>query len=146
MRMIIRIALVLVIATGAALADEVKAKQFFAAGAKAYAAQDFKNAAVYFEDAYAALPMPEIAFSAAQAHRRQYRVDDDPDHVHRAIELYRAYLAKVKTGGRVGDAADNLAEMERERERLGSKGKLRAEATVERTRCSSATATARRSP
>ena len=54
--MIVRIVLAIVVASGVAFADdEVKAKQFFAAGAKAYAAQDFNNAALYFEDAYAAL-------------------------------------------------------------------------------------------
>ena len=66
---------------------------------------------------------PEIAFSAAQAYRRLYRVDPDPHFVHRAIELYRAYLARVTTGGRVGDAADNLAEMERELDKLKIAGK-----------------------
>jgi hypothetical protein len=40
------------------------------------------------------------------------------------VELYRAYLQQVKTGGRVGDAADNLAEMERELDKLRTSGAL----------------------
>ena len=51
--------------------------------------QDFAAAATDFEQAYKALPLPEIAFSAAQAYRRQYQVDAKPSHVARAIELYR---------------------------------------------------------
>ena len=68
------------------------------------------------------LPLPEIAFSAAQAYRRLYRVDGQPGHVARAVELYKVYLAQVKTGGRVGDAADSLGELERELERLRARG------------------------
>ncbi|MGE0396244.1 MAG: hypothetical protein AB7T06_05960 [Kofleriaceae bacterium] len=94
------------------------AERYFRAGAKAYAAQNFLAAAQNFDEAYKAAPMPEIAFSAAQAYRRLYRVEPRPEHVRRAVELYKAYLAVVKKGGRVGDAADNLAEMERELERV----------------------------
>lgn len=115
-----RIALVLaaVLAVSVAHAeDRTTAERYFRAGAKAYAAQNFLAAAQNFDEAYKAAPMPEIAFSGAQAYRRLYRVDPRPEHVRRAVELYRAYLAVVKKGGRVGDAADNLAEMERELER-----------------------------
>lgn len=98
--------------------DRKAAERYFRAGAKAYAAQNFLAAAQNFDEAYKAAPMPEIAFSAAQAYRRLYRVEPRPEHVKRAVELYRAYLSVVKKGGRVGDAADNLAEMERELERV----------------------------
>jgi hypothetical protein len=103
--------------------DRAAAERYFRAGAKAYAAQSFAAAAADFDEAFANLPVPEIAFSAAQAYRRLYRVDPDPHFVHRAIELYRAYLARVTTGGRVGDASDNLAEMERELDKLKAAGK-----------------------
>ena len=43
--------------------------------ARAYAAQNFEAAAADFYEAYKALAMPEIAFSAAQAYRRLYRID-----------------------------------------------------------------------
>lgn len=119
---------------GLAIADEKAAKQYFEAGAKAYAAQNFAAAAANFDEAYKELPMPEIAFSAAQAYRRLYRVDADPKHVRRAVELYQAYLAKVKIGGRVGDASDNLGEMQRELDKLGGAGRIKVEPAAERTR------------
>jgi len=114
-----RIALLACLLVATAHADNKKAAEsYFRAGAKAYAAQNFLAAAQNFDEAYKAAPMPEIAFSAAQAYRRLYRVEPRPEHVRRAVELYKAYLAVVKKGGRVGDAADNLAEMERELERV----------------------------
>ena len=79
-------------------------------------------AARNFDEAYKALPMPEIAFSAAQAYRRLYRVEPKPEYVRAPIELYKLYLDDVKTGGRVGDAADNLAEMEHELDKLEAAG------------------------
>lgn len=102
--------------------DRNAAERYFRAGAKAYAAQNFAAAATNFDEAYKSLPMPEIAFSAAQAYRRLYQVEAKPQHVRRAVELYQTYLREVKTGGRVGDAADNLAEMKRELDRLEAAG------------------------
>jgi hypothetical protein len=109
---------------GTAIADDSRAtaERYFRAGAKAYAAQSFAAAAADFDEAYTALPLPEIAFSGAQAYRRLYRVEPRPEYVRRAVELYRVYLAKVKTGGRVGDAADSLGELERELDKLKAKG------------------------
>ncbi|HEY5926166.1 MAG TPA: PEGA domain-containing protein [Kofleriaceae bacterium] len=119
----IRILLIIAILTGVAHAGDRKAaERYFRAGAKAYAAQNFHAAAVNFDEAFKALPMPEIAFSAAQAFRRLYQVDPKPEYVRRAVELYQLYLREVKTGGRVGDAADNLAEMKRELAQLEAAG------------------------
>ncbi|HEY1817024.1 MAG TPA: PEGA domain-containing protein [Kofleriaceae bacterium] len=101
-----------------AQADRPTAEKYFRAGAQAYSAQNFAAAAADFDEAYKAMPLPEIAFSAAQAYRRLYRVEPKPEYVQRAVELYRTYLDQVKTGGRVGDAADNLGEMQRELDRL----------------------------
>jgi len=116
-----RLALIAVLlGAGTAAADRATAERYFRAGAKAYAAQNFGAAAQNFDEAYKAEALPEIAFSAAQAYRRLYRVDGQPTYVRRAVELYKAYLAAVKTGGRVGDAADNLAEMQRELDKLGA--------------------------
>ncbi|HEX7701264.1 MAG TPA: hypothetical protein VF403_11090 [Kofleriaceae bacterium] len=94
-------------------ANKEAAERYFRAGSKAYSAQNFSAAAAEFDEAYKAMPLPEIAFSAAQAYRRLYRVDPKPEYVRRAVELYRIYLEQVKTGGRVGDAADSLGELER---------------------------------
>src|SRR5262249_20717210 len=94
------------------------AERYFQIAEKAYKAQNFLAAAETFERAYKTLPLPEIAFSAAQAYRRQFRIDGSVDHVARAIELYRAYLDKIKTGGRVADAADAVAELQHELDKL----------------------------
>jgi hypothetical protein len=114
---------ILVAMLGAARADDrAAAEKYFRAGEKAYSAQSFSTAAAEFEQAYAALALPQIAFSAAQAYRRAYRVEAKAQYVRRAVELYKLYLGQVKVGGRVGDAADNLGEMERELDRLKLNG------------------------
>ena len=129
------IVVLIVLVPSPAFADRTVAEKYFRAGAKAYAAQSYAAAAANFDEAYRALPLPEIAFSAAQAYRKLYRTDRQPQHVRRAVELYRIYLKEVKTGGRVGDAADNLAEMERELERLEARGAAtKPTPVVERTR------------
>jgi hypothetical protein len=117
-----RALLILILLTSVAHADKAKAQQYFHAGAEAFKKQSFAAAAENFELAYKELALPEIAFSAAQAYRREYFIDPKPEYVKRAVDLYRAYLDKVKSGGRVGDAADALAEMERELDRLTAKG------------------------
>jgi hypothetical protein len=130
--MMTRIFLLLVLATGVAHAENKQlAEKYFRAGAKAFAAQNFQAAASNFDEAYKQLPMPEIAFSAAQAFRKLYQVEPRLEHAKRAIELYEFYLANVKTGGRVSDAADNLAEMKRERDKLEAAG-VKASNVVEK--------------
>lgn len=110
--------LVLAMIAGTAAADRKKALGYFRAGEKAYQAQNFEAAAINFYEAYKEMPLPEIAFSAAQAFRRAHRVKANIEYVRRAVELYRFYLDKVTTGGRVGDAADSLGEMKTELEKL----------------------------
>jgi hypothetical protein len=102
--------------------DRKAAERHFRMGEKAYKAQNFSAAAENFEAAYKELPLPEIAFSAAQAFRRQYRVEPRLEYARRAVELYRIYLAKVKTGGKVGVAADSIGEMQREADKLTAAG------------------------
>jgi hypothetical protein len=127
------VAAILLVSAVAHAEDKATAERYFRAGARAYAAQNFEAAATDFEEAYKNYQLPEIAFSAAQAYRRLYRVSPKPEYVTRSIELYRAYLDKVKTGGRVGDAADSLSEMQREADRLGLTNKPKV-VEVERTR------------
>jgi hypothetical protein len=133
-----RVLVIVALIAGLAHADDgdrKSAERAFRAGEKAYKAQNFAAAAANFEEAYKALPLPEIAFSAAQAYRRQYRVEPKLEHARRAVELYRLYLDKVKTGGRVGVAADSIGEMQREVDKLTLAGaKAAREANVERTR------------
>jgi hypothetical protein len=121
----------LLLASTARADDRASAERYFRAGSQAYAAQNFSAAAADFDEAYKAMPLPEIAFSAAQAYRRLFRVDANPDYARRCVELYKLYLERVKTGGRVGDAADSLGEMEREMERANIKPTAAAAAVVE---------------
>ncbi|MBL0221081.1 MAG: PEGA domain-containing protein [Myxococcales bacterium] len=100
-------------------ADRKAALRFFKAGEKAFAAQNFEAAAENLDAAFKELPVPELAFSAAQAYRRAHRVKANVAYVARAVELYTFYLAKVTEGGRVADAADSLGELERELDKLG---------------------------
>jgi hypothetical protein len=92
--------------------EQREAKHYFEAGAAAYAMGDYRAAIQAFAAAYALTPLPAIAFSLAQAERRQYFVSHEPPHLLRAIELFRAYLAAVGTGGRRADATDALAQLE----------------------------------
>ncbi len=125
---------VLLVATTARADDRAAAERLFRAGEKAYQAQNFLAAAQDFDHAFAALPLPEIAFSAGQAYRRQYRVEPKVDYALRAVELYRKYLDKVHIGGRVADAADALAEMQHEVDRLVKAGaKVSPEVAAEST-------------
>jgi hypothetical protein len=95
-----------------ALADRQKAEQLFRAGARAYKAQQFLDAAEQFEAAYKEFDAPEIAFSVAQSYRRAYATTRNADHAHIAIDYYKKYLVKVPTGGRSGDAHQSIDELE----------------------------------
>jgi tetratricopeptide (TPR) repeat protein len=99
--------------TSVARADDLAdAKNYFKAGASAYAAGDYLAAIQALDAAYRLTPLPQIAFSLAQAERRQYFASREPGHLLRAIELYRTYLKEVPTGGRRADATDALAQLE----------------------------------
>ena len=138
--MIARVVLLLLFVPVLAAADEVAgdrkaAERYYRAGDKAYKQQNFAAAAQNFEEAYKQYPIPEIAFSTAQAYRRWYRIEPKLESAKRALDLYRIYLGKVKKGGRVGAAGDYVGEMEREVEKLVAAGaKAVSVAVVERTR------------
>jgi tetratricopeptide (TPR) repeat protein len=92
--------------------DLAKAKSFFSAGAAAYEMGDYAAAIQALEAAYELTPLPAVAFSLAQAERRQYFVSHERARLERAIELYRTYLRAVETGGRRADATDALGQLE----------------------------------
>jgi len=104
------------VAPAAAVGDDAaqieQAKMLFNAGAQAYEAGRFATAVQAFQQAYAIAPRPAILFSMAQAERKSYYVDKRPQDLRSAIAHYHAYLDQVPTGGRRGDAADALAELE----------------------------------
>jgi hypothetical protein len=110
------------------------AEKNFRLGARAYKAQDFETAATDFEVAYEAMPLPEIAFSAAQAHRRFYLAKEHADDLVRAVELYKIYLQKVSSGGRVREAEDAIRELQRDYDKLAAAGKLGKAAQIAVTR------------
>lgn len=88
------------------------ARSLFNAGAQAYSVGKYAAAIKAFEQAYRLAPRPTIAFSMAQAHRRQYVLTKQPENLRGAVKYYREYTSKVEQGGRVDDAASALAELE----------------------------------
>src|SRR5262249_49982115 len=72
--------LVALLTAASGRADDVEqAKNYFNAGATAYAAGQFVAAAQAFDQAYKLAPRPAILFSMAQAERRQYVIDSRPE-------------------------------------------------------------------
>lgn len=92
--------------------DLERAEASFRAGAAAYAAGDYPAAIQALGAAYTLTPLPAIAFSLAQAERRQYFAAHERAHLERAIELFRSYVKQVESGGRRADALDALSQLE----------------------------------
>ena len=92
--------------------DLQRAKESFKAGATAYAAGDYQAAIQALDAAYRLTPLPAIAFSLAQAERRQYFVDHGREHLDRSIVLFRRYIDLSPSGTRRADAAEALAQLE----------------------------------
>jgi len=127
----------LVAMTAGADADKQKAADLFAAGEQAYKMSNFIGAAQNFEAAFQELPAPEIAFSAAQAYRLQFQIDQKPHNAKRAIELYEIYVKANGKGKRAGDAATHLDNLRAAYRDLVAAGKATDDAiAVERTQVS----------
>ncbi len=104
--------LLALLASPAAHADDRSdAEALFRIGAAAYKNGNFKAAVENFDRAYELFKAPEIAFSAAQAHRLQYQADSQPGHVKRAIELFEIYVAATPEGGKRKDALAHLGRL-----------------------------------
>ena len=112
------LALGLLVAGPARADDRAAAEQFFRIGAEAYRTGQFDAAATNFDRAYEQLHAPEIAFSAAQAHRLQYQADRDRAHLERAIALYQAYVEGAPDGARRKDALVYLERLRDARAKL----------------------------
>jgi len=97
-----------------ATADDQRdtAERYFRTGERLFGAGEFVAAAGSFEDAFAIMPLPAIAFSAAQAYRLAWIGKQNPAHLQRAAELYRRYLEDAPKGPRVVDASAALGELE----------------------------------
>lgn len=111
-----------------------RAKMLFNAGASTYASGQFKAAIQAFEEANRLYPKPQILFSLAQARRRQYFLDKNPEQLRRALKEYREYLDQVPEGGRRADAAQAVAELELVEARLGVDARAATTITREPTR------------
>jgi len=98
------------------------AKTYFEAGSQAYEAGDYLTAIRSLEESYRLAPKPPIAFSLAQAYRKQYVVDQKLPLLSRAVELYRKYIEDVKQGGRREDAVQHLSTLQPELTRLEGAG------------------------
>ena len=103
--------------------DLVRAKELFDAGAREYEAGRYDGAIQAFEQAYKLAPRDGIVFSIAQAHRRQYTKTRDKHHLVQAVALYKEYIDKVKSGGRVADAVKALGDIEPLAAALGATNK-----------------------
>ncbi|HMA91456.1 MAG TPA: PEGA domain-containing protein [Polyangiaceae bacterium] len=89
-----------------------RAREYFQAGAQAYSIGEYGAAIQAFQQAYALAPRPAVLFSIAQAERRQYFLDRNQQHLTRAIEMYRRYLAEEGQTARKPDAVEALSELE----------------------------------
>jgi hypothetical protein len=94
--------------------DVERAKASFKAGANAYAAGDYLAAIQALDAAYELTPLPAIAFSIAQAERKQYLSKNEREHLERAVTLFRRYLEQAPNGPRRADARLALMELEPE--------------------------------
>ena len=119
------VALVVLVSCGAAFAQSepdaaaaAKAEELWSAGSQAYSAGQFLVAAEAFDKSYALFPHSSTLFSGAQAHKKQYFVDQDPAHLRKAVSMYRAYLKKVDKGARRSDAVAAVSELAPYFERL----------------------------
>jgi tetratricopeptide (TPR) repeat protein len=92
--------------------DIERAKASFKAGANAYAAGNYLAAIQALELAYELSPLPAIAFSLAQAERKQYFVKQEREHLERALLLFRRYLEQEPRGPRREDALSAIALLE----------------------------------
>jgi hypothetical protein len=92
--------------------DLERAKESFRAGASAYAAGDYLAAIQALDLAYEITPLPAIAFSLAQAQRKQYFRDHQVQHLQRALTLFRRYVEQEPQGARLEDANLAIAQLE----------------------------------
>src|SRR3954469_2084942 len=83
-----------------AAADNAAAKAAFVEGDRSFQLGKFDAAIEAYERAFGIDPQPAFLFNIALAHRRQYEIDGQIDHLARARELYRNYLKlQPQSGG-----------------------------------------------
>jgi hypothetical protein len=85
-----------------------RARLFFEAGNIAYRKGHYLEAVQSFQEAHRAYPQPEIAFSLAQALRRQFAASGEVTLAERAIQHYREYLEGAAEGRRRPEAVEQI--------------------------------------
>jgi hypothetical protein len=89
-----------------------RAKALFDGGAAMYDKAHYEEAIQAFEAAYQIAPRTGILFSIAQAHKKQFFFDKNPEHLREALRAYREYAEKTPNGGRRAEAVASIAELE----------------------------------
>lgn len=97
---------------GAQDSKREQARAHFRAGQQAFDSNEYLVAVRAFEESYKNLPIPDIAFSMAQAYRLQYYVDGNTVWLRRAKERYLEYKSKKPKGRRLGDCLTHLGEID----------------------------------
>ncbi|MFO0615341.1 MAG: PEGA domain-containing protein [Polyangiaceae bacterium] len=88
------------------------AKMVFEAGGKEFDKGHYLLAIQAFEQAYGVAQRDGIIYSLANAHKQQFLALGEQVHLYKAIQLYRIFLARGKTGSRKGEATKSLGELE----------------------------------
>lgn len=101
--------------------EQDRSRTFFNAGAQAYAAARYADAARSFQQAYELAPRPQLAFSLAQAERKEFYASSDASYLRRAIQHYKEYVDATPTGGRRSEALEAKADLESRLARLDPK-------------------------
>lgn len=115
-------------------ADMARARALFDAGARSFEAGDYEAAIQAFQQAYRVVPRPNLLFSIAQAHRRQYHATGEARHLRAAVEQYRRYLAAVPSGGKRPEAVKALEELDAASRALPAEGSGADEGASGKTR------------
>ncbi|MCL2779422.1 MAG: hypothetical protein FWD73_15620 [Polyangiaceae bacterium] len=100
-------------------ASRREAKMFFGVGAQAYERGDFLSAIAAFGEAQRRAPNVAVTYAIAQAHRRQYYIDKNPQHLLSATSGYREYIKQAPGGPHAAKSAQYLAELGPVEERVG---------------------------
>jgi tetratricopeptide (TPR) repeat protein len=95
-------------------ADQAGARAAFEEAERQYQLGRFPEAIAAYERAYSLDPQAAFLFNIALAHRRQFEIDGQLEHLRRARELYRNYL-------RLEPTTPRRAAVERLIEDLGSR-------------------------
>jgi len=92
-------------------AREASAREYFAAGKRAYDRGQYPVAIAAFEEAYRLSPRPSVIYALAASHRQQWLIDGDVLKLARAVALFRDYVA-LPDAPKKDRAAEYLAVLE----------------------------------